>query len=147
MNHCKALNIICTNRLGGRITVEKISESETDLLVREIRKFISEKFSNYLRFIEALIHPVNSPLFVFSILKTMSNSDKERLNEIYKGLAKREVELIELDIAYNEEKEVEFIRSAFAEWQKIKVEMVAIFDAVKKNWDNKGEGKSNGYLG
>lgn len=134
-------------QMNQDFSIEKASESETDLLIREIRKFISDKFSNYLRFIEALIHPISSPLFVFSIIKTLEVSDKEKLNEIYKKLAKREVELVERDIVYDEEKEVAFIKSAFEEWQGIKKEMIGVFDVVKRNWDNKGQGKNNGYFG
>src|SRR3989339_789938 len=43
------------NELNKEFSIEKISEIETDFLIREIRRYISEKFSNYLRLIELLL--------------------------------------------------------------------------------------------
>ena len=51
--------------------IEKASEQEFDLLIREIRKFISDKISNYMRLVENLINSVNVPIFVFSMIKAL----------------------------------------------------------------------------
>ena len=101
--------------------IEKLADTETDILVREVRKFMAEKFSNYLRFIETLLHPTNVPMFVFAIVKTLKSDDKEKLSEIYKKLAQMEVQLVELDVNFSEDKEVEFIKDNFKIWQEIKI--------------------------
>ena len=65
-------------KLNEDFNIEKIAEVETDFLVREIRRFIADKFSNYLRFIEAILHPVNSPMFIFSIIKSIGADEKKK---------------------------------------------------------------------
>ena len=127
--------------------IEKASEEEVDLLIREIRRFIAEKFSNYLRLIEAILNPVNVQMFVFSLIKSLGNSEKEKLIEIYKELSKVELELIERDIKYSEEKEALFIKESFNMWQEIKKDLLEIFDKVNKNWDNGPEVKTKDYFG
>lgn len=133
--------------LNKDFNIERIAEVNTDLLLREIRKFIAEKFSNYLRFIETLLNPVNAPMFAFSIIKTIQPEDKKILAEIYKKLAKVEVDLIELDLDFIEEKESYFIRDSYKIWQDIKKDMLNIFSRIKKNWDTKYEMNGKGYLG
>ena len=133
--------------LNKDFQIEKASEIETDFLIREIRKFIADKFSNYLRFIEAILHPVNAPIFIFSIIKSIGVEEKKKLTDIYKKLAKIEIRLIELDVKFLEEKEAEFIKESYEVWQKIKEDMLEIIEVIKKNWDNKSEVNGKGYFG
>ncbi len=135
------------DELNEDFSIEKIAGCETELLLREIRKFISEKFSNYLRFVEAIIHPVNSPLFVFSLVKNLGISEKEKLGEVYKKLAKKEIEIVELDVSYDEEKEAVFIKDAFKLWTEIKKEILEVLEYIRKNWDNKFEQNNRAYFG
>lgn len=127
--------------------IEKIAEIKTDFLIREVRKFMADRFSNYLRFIEALLNPVNAPMFVFSIVKSISNEEKKKLTEIYKKLAQIEVEIIELDIQFVEDKEAEFINKSYEIWQEIKNNLLDILAVIKKNWNNKSEVNEKGYFG
>jgi hypothetical protein len=133
--------------LNKDFQIEKIAEVETDFLIREIRKFIADKFSNYLRFIEAILYPVNTPMFIFSIIKSIGAEEKKKLTDIYKKLAKIEIRLIELDIKFFEEKEAEFIKESYGFWQKIKKDILGIIDVIKNNWDNKSEVNGKGYFG
>src|SRR3989339_624100 len=98
------------NELNKEFSIEKISEIETDFLIREIRRYISEKFSNYLRFIELLLNPTNAPMFVFSITNKIQNEDR---------------------------KKAQFIIDAYNTWQEIKVELQYIVKVIKENWENK----------
>lgn len=127
--------------------IEKISESETDFLVREIRKYLADKFSNYLRFIEAILNPVNAQFFVFSLIKTLGTSEKEKFSDIYKKLAKKEVEVIELDIKYSEEDEARFVKESFELWQEIKKDLLEIVGVIKENWDSRVENNGKNYFG
>lgn len=128
-------------------SIEKIAETETDFLLREIRKFMVDKFSNYFRFIEAVLNPVNAPMFVFSIVKTIGNDEKKKLTEIYKKLAQIEIEIIELDIDFVEEKEVKFLKESYKVWQEIKKDFLKILEIIKKNWNTKSETNGKGYFG
>ena len=127
--------------------IEKIAEIETDYLIREVRKCITDKFSNYLRFIETILQPINVPLFVFSVIKSIGVDEKNKLSEIYKELAKFEVRVIRLDVNLSEEKEADFVNDSYKLWQEIKKDVLDILDIIEKNWDNKVEINNKGYFG
>ena len=135
------------DELNNDFQIEKISESETDFLLKEIRKLIAERFFNYLRFVESLLNPINVPMFVFSIVKTFSEKEKEKLTDVYKKLAKNEVELIELDIESTEEKEANFIKESYKLWQGIQKDILDVVKVIKKNWDAKSEANKKDYFG
>lgn len=130
-------------------SIEKINEEETDYLVREVRRYISEKINGYLRLTETLIHPNNAQMFVFTMLKSMSKDDSKKLQDIYKRLAEKEIDVIELDLAYNLKKEVEFIKSAFSMWQGVKHDLLELIAKIKKDWKSgiKGTSKDRDYFG
>ena len=127
--------------------IEKAAETETDYLVREIRKYVADKISNYVRFIETLLSPSNVPMFVFAVVKNLTENDKKILSETYKKLAKIEVSLIELDLEYDEEKEAKFIKNAHKVWNEIRKDLFKITESINKNWDNKLEVNGKSYFG
>ena len=134
-------------RLNEDFQIEKLAEIETDFLVREIRKFMADKFMNYLRFIESILNPVNVQMFVFSIIKSIGEDEKKKLTEVYKKLAKCEIDLIKLDIEFSKEDEVKFIKESFELWQQMKKDISKVIEVIKKNWDNKIESNGKGYFG
>lgn len=133
--------------LNEDFQIEKVAETETDILIREVRRLVSDKLANYLRFTEALLHPINAPLFVFSIIKTINLEQKKILIEVYKELAKNEVRLIEIDLKFSEEKEAEFVKESYKIWQEIKKDLLGIIETIKKNWDTKFEVNDKSYFG
>jgi len=134
-------------KLNKDFQIEKAAESETDFLIREIRKFVGDKLMDYLKFIESLLNPVNAPMFIFSIIKLIGPEEKEKLSEIYNDLLKKEIKFIELDLNFDEGKEAEFIRESYESWQKTKKDLAAIIESVNKKWDNKFEANNKGYFG
>jgi len=143
----KKHNLPGFKELNEDFQIEKICESETEILIREVRKFMADKFSNYLRFIEAIIHPINAPVFILSVVKSISQEDRRKFEEIYKKLAKNEINLIEVDIVFSEEKEAGFIRDSYRMWQEIKKELLDEIKVIKSNWDNKLNSNNKGYFG
>ncbi len=140
-------NLPSFEELNEDFNIEKAAETETNLLIREIRRFVADKLVNYQRFVESIINPVNVQMFIYSIIKTLGDKEKEKLTEIYKFLSKNEMELIELDTKYSEEKEAEFIKNSFELWQRIKEDFLEIIQVIKKNWDNKIESRGKDYFG
>jgi len=134
-------------KLNEDFLIEKVSESETDFILKEIRICITEKFLNYLRFIESIINPTNAPMFVFAITKTIGVKEKEKLVELYKKIAKVEIDMIELDLEYSEKKEAESIIRYYNIWQDIKKELTNIVKSINGNWDAKIEGNNKSYFG
>jgi len=139
-------NLPSFKQLNEDFCIEKASEVEVDILIREIRRFVSDKFLNYMRFIETIMNPTNASVFIFSVIKTLGEDEKKRLNEIYKKLAKSELELIDLDITYSEEKEAEFIRTFYGLWQDVKNELLEIMDKVKENWNKEIEKVDRSFI-
>lgn len=87
-------------------------------------------------------------VFTFSVLKTLNASDKKLVEEIYKKLMRLEVDLMEVDVDYVEEKEAEFIKKASKVWDEVKFDWIRIVKTIKVNWDNKVEkGEGKGYFG
>jgi len=143
----KKYNLPPFEKLNEDFQIEKAAESETDFILREVRRYITDKFFNYLRFIESLLTPNNSPMFVFAITKTLGTKEREKLSGLYKKIAKIDVELIELDLQYSEEKEAKAIREYYEIWQEIKKELLEIVEIIQKNWDIKAEDNGKGYFG
>jgi len=135
------------NEMNKEFQIEKVADCETDFLIREIRKFVAEKFSNYLRFIETILHPVNAPMFIFSIIKSIGADEKKELKKKKKKLAKYEVKIIKLDMEFDEKKEAKFINDSYKTWQKIKEDFLKVINVIEKNWDNKLEVNGQGYFG
>lgn len=143
----KEYNLPDFDALNRDFYIEKIADIETDYLVRDIRKMISDKFANYLRFVEAFLHPSASPMFVLSIVKLISVEDKKKLVDIYGKLAKCEIRIIELDLNFSEEKDAEFVRDSYKLWQGIKNDLLVFVRKVDKNWDSKPIPNGKNYFG
>ena len=128
--------------------IEKIQGEDTDFLLREVRKYVGDKFTSYLRFLETLIQPNGSQTFVFMMLKSLDSDDMKKIREMYAKMARKELELLELDIEYNIEKEAKFVKTTFDLWGEIKEELIFIMDKAKFNWDKSApEIKKNNYYG
>ena len=140
-------NLPSFEEMNEDFNIEKATEVEVDLLIREIRRFVADKLANYMRFAEAILNPVNVQMFVFSIIKALETQEKEKLTEIYKELSKNELRLIELDIQFSEEKEANFIKDSCKMWQGMKKDFLEIIKKVDENWDNKVEAKNKDYFG
>ena len=143
----KKHNLPDFKKLNEDFSIEKVAEIETDILIREVRRHMGEKFSNYLRFSEAILNPVNVPIFIFSIVKTIKPEDRKKLTSIYKKLSKIEVSSIEREIDFSEKKEAEFIKESFKVWQEIKKEFMEVIGTIKMSWDSKFEINNKSYFG
>jgi len=134
------------DELNRDFKIEKLSDVETDFLVREVRSFVGESFENFLRFVEALLNPTNVPMFLFPVIKSLGVDEKEKLMEIHKKMARLEVDAIKL-INYSEEKEAEFIKKAFKLWQTVKKDFIEVIEVVEKKWDVKTNPSTKNYFG
>lgn len=133
--------------LNKEFAIEKIAELETELLTREIRRFIADKIYNYLRFCETLLNPVNAPMFVFSIIKSLSPEDKKKISDIYSKLSEINFELIKLDLEFSEEEDAEFIKRTYESWKSARKEIESIVKKAKNNDEKKPDSGNNGYFG
>ena len=135
------------NKLNEEFDIERVSEKETDFLLRELRKTIMDKVLAYMRFTELLLNPANGPMFFFAAVKGLNLNEKTLIDDLYKKLAGLEIEVISRDNIYNEKKEAEFVVRIYKDWQKVKEEIEEIVQILKKNWDSKGQKNDKGYFG
>lgn len=133
--------------LNREFGIEKIADSETDTLLKEVRKFMVDKIMNYMRFIENILNPVNAPMFVFSLIKLLTPEDKKQLEDLYKDFMKKELVFIELDLEFSEEKDAQFIKETFEFWNSAKRNLLGVIKNVDGKWDDKAEVNSKGYFG
>ncbi len=143
----KKYNFVDFKLMNEDFQIERISEIETEYLVRELRKFIAEKFSNYLRFVETILNPTNASMLVFYFIKSMSVEDKKILRDIYKKLAENEITILEFDIEFNEKREAEYIKNSFNLWQDMKKDLLDVISSIKKNLGSKFETNNKDYFG
>jgi len=134
------------SKLNEDFRIEKTAQTETDFLVREIRESMGETLENFLRFVEAILNPINVPMFLFPIIKSLNVEEKNKLSEIYKKLSKLEIDSMKL-IDYSEKKEAEFIKNSYKIWQEIKKDFVKIIEAVENKTEAKVEKSEKGYFG
>lgn len=133
-------------KFNADFQIEKLSPDETMALEREMRREISEKFSNYLKVIETLLQPTNATMFIFSIIKKISKEDQLNLQDIYQELSIKELETVELDLEYDKEKEMKFLENAYKLWQEQKPKLMKIFSKLKNLKENKEKTSSANYF-
>ena len=126
--------------------IEKTDIEKFDILIREIRRYVVDKVLNYMRFIEGILNPSNAPMFIFSVVKALEPGDKERLTEIYKKFSKIELDLIEIDLKYSEEKEASFIKNTYSAWKEVQKELLEVLDKIKANWDKESEKTGKSFI-
>lgn len=127
--------------------LDKIAIKDAKIVLREIRKSITEKISAYLHLFESLMNPSSTPVFIFSAMKKQGKERNKEIQEIYKELSKIQLKTILLDTVSDEEEEAHFIRHTFDKWQNLKVRIHDIFSTLEGNLDREDISKSSGYLG
>jgi len=132
--------------LAQDFDIEKIAEKETLFLAREIRRAINEKITAYIHLFETLINPTSPPMFVYKILKNMTEKEKEQIQEFYKILSKNQIEIMKLDTIYSEKNEIEFIKRTFKAWQEIKSKINTLFESFETNFENGDTSKERSYF-
>jgi hypothetical protein len=135
------------NELNVLFDIEDIDSSETDLLLRKIRRSQIERVSGYLRFIETILNPSNAPIFFFKLIKELNDQDKESLAKIYDSLNILEIENLKFDFNYSEEKESEFIKKIFSLVQQIKPDLLKVIDKLSNSNNKKSLNKNSNYFG
>ena len=135
------------NELNKFFDIEEL-DSETDFLLRKIRRFMSEKLAGYMRFIEVLLNPSNAPIYFFKLIKKLDETDREALNQMYETLGKIEVETISLDLNYDEKNEAEFINKIYKMFNSEIREKLSNVLVKLGNGDNNKKKEVNGsYFG
>src|SRR3989339_1040501 len=129
--------------LNAEFEIEKLQGHETEFLLREIRRTITDKIAAFLKFFELFLNPQAAPLFILSALKSISPAEKDKIEKIYKRIIALEIKAISLDISYDEKREADFIKTTYESWQSLKGELKIIDDILSRvREENKPNNKS-----
>ena len=132
--------------LNKLFDIEEI-DSETEFLLKKIRRTMSEKIGNYLRFIDILLNPSNAPIFFFKIVKKLDRDDREIIGNIYEKLGNLEIQIVSLDLDYSEKTEAEFIKNLYQTFNnEIKKDLLKIIEKLNSDEDN-SQRVNGSYLG
>ena len=92
------------------------ADSDSETLLREIRKVMILKFSAILNFVELLLNPTSGSMFYMFLVRGINGIDKKIMDELFEKLGEIELASFRLDINYSEKNEADFIKSEFASW-------------------------------
>jgi len=116
--------------LNNIFEIEKI-ENESDLLLRVIRKIMSEKVFNTLNFIEMVYNPQSAPRMYHNYIKFMDSSDKKILDKLYASLSEIVLGSLSLEVESNDSLEADMIKKIYKTWNENKNSLKSMFDRVK----------------
>jgi len=133
--------------INKEFEIEKLQLKETDFLLREIRRTISDKIVAFLKFLELFMNPSSAPLFVLIALKNLQNHTKEKIEETYKVLVKQELHSVKLDVDYKEAEEVKFVKDVLKNWKSFKEDLLEICKDIDKAYTKTSEKNHKGYFG
>ena len=143
----KKYSLLNFKEMNEKFEIERLAGRETDMLIREIRRVMMEKASNYFKFTEILINPGSAPMFFLTAIKQMNGIARKPLEELYVELGKLEVEAIALETIYEEKKEVLFIKKISQEWERISKKFSELMGNVLKSIEGQTEKKDKNYFG
>lgn len=133
--------------INENFEVESIDVHETDLLLKAIRKHITEKIFFTLRTLEMFMNAQNAPVFILKIMKHFSESEKDLIKALYKRIAQYEIEAFGLEAIYDEKKEADFIRGACEDWKEVAVDLNKIYLAMKASYNREQKKSDGSYWG
>lgn len=132
------------NLLAEDFDIEKAYEKDSSFLLREIRKAIIEKLSAYLQLFETFMNPSSPPMFVFSMIRNISEDERELIKKLYKKLSRYQLWSVKLDTIYNEEQEAKLINDAFNEWQLLKKEIFSLIESLENRSESENRNLNKG---
>lgn len=133
--------------LNKYFDIERAADKESEFPLREIRRYIGDKITNYIRFVETILNPAGAPMFIFSLIKTMPMEARVILQKTYSQLARMDLEVMSRDVSFDEKKEAEFINSIFSQWKEIEKNISSVLEGFKSNWEKEIKKDSKSYFG
>ena len=132
--------------LNKLFEIEKI-DKESDLLLRDVRKVMMDKILEHLRLVEMLINPSIAPPMFLQFVRKVSFDERKIFEKVYVKLILIELVALELEIAYEEEKEAAMIKNILNTWKELIPDMNSIIKIMRRNFEGTSEKKDKSYLG
>jgi hypothetical protein len=142
----KKYNLPQFKEINEDFEIEKVSERETEFLIRNIRREMLEKVANYMRFLEALMNPSNAPFLFMALGNQITEKEKKIINDLYLKFGKYFIESFSLDNESSEKQEADLILEIYTEWKGIKKDFSSLIEVFEVSFENKKEKKSKNYI-
>ena len=133
------------SELNENFDIEKLKKGK-ELLLRSIRKIMTEKVFSLLGFVEILLNPMNAPRMYLSYIKSMTSEDKKEVDKVYSVLSDVIIAALKLEIDYSEKEEAEMIKKIMKDWDSVKPEFRKIIAGMQKPLTNT-QSKEKSYFG
>ena len=115
--------------------------------LREIRKKIIDKLHEVGSLVEEVLNPDTSLADLYES-RIFGEEEKRLIFELYKKLMAFIRHSAVLAIQCDEKLEAEFIKSFYADWKKLKPELLKFATKIKGSWEKEtAENESIGYMG
>lgn len=132
--------------LNEEFEIEKITDRDTELVLKNVRRCVIEKIAAITRFFELILNPTEANLLVLSLLKDINLETKKKIETLYKEFSVMELASLNLDLDYNEKEEAKFIANANKDWKRLKTDLKSISISLGKSWNVKDKSFRE-YLG
>lgn len=120
---------------------------EDDLVIRNVRKKVAEKFEYIANVLSSIIQP-ETDMTTLHEVSFFEDKEKEEIVKIYKRIMYYYRYASRLTVDDSEEANAAYINEAHAELKKLKPQLVKIFDKIKDAWTKEMNQKVEaGYFG
>jgi len=145
--------------LAKKYKLPKYSELDLDFevstidkkkfLLREIRRRMLDKFDGIKNILELIIQPDTASFSSMYETRIFNDEEeKKKIYDLYRALMIIERTANIVNLRADEKEEADFVNNTFAEWKKIKPELLFFFKKIKKSWEKETSVKEDlGYLG
>jgi hypothetical protein len=130
LEKCKKYSLPDFDKMNQDFDLEKIKR-ESYILLRGIRKIMTERISQSMSFLEMLMNPVNAPRMYFNYIKTIGVEEKKKLDDMHAKLVEATLISFECEMDYDEKEEAKAIKKTFDIWQELKPGFKEIFKKVR----------------
>ncbi len=115
----------------------EISGLEKDFLLRNMIRYVIEKFEFYTKLIDTELLQPDTTLASLHESRFFTNGEKTKLYEIFMQLMHLQRGAVEAVLKRNEKDEAEYINNTLKEWQEIRKELLPFVTKLKTAWTNK----------
>jgi hypothetical protein len=133
--------------LNENFEIENILVDDTQLLLKSIRKHITEKLFFTLRTLEMFANPQNAPMFMIKIIKHLSENEKDLTKQLYRKMSYYEIDAFGLESIYDEKKEADFIIKVSDDWKIFSQDLNKIYLAMKASYGREAKKSDGSYFG
>ena len=114
--------------------IELVSVEKWAYLSRAIRRRMNDKIIFFCRIIENIIYPNGQSQISAYEGNFFDDEEKTKLAALHKKLMAYDRESLLLDVETTEEKDIEYIKRLFSEWDEYKKQLSKIVSIMEKAW-------------